>query len=99
MDLEFIGRLMEVNILAFGQKIDNMDLVENSGMMELFTKDFIFMEKKVDKVSINGQIRTTILEIGKMIISMEMECLNGMIRECISDNGKITRCMVKVLTC
>lgn len=99
MDLEFIGKLMAVNILDFGQMINNMALVENSGMMEDFTKDFMLMERKMEEVSISGPIITIILEIGKLITSMGKECSNGMIRDSILGSGGITRCMVKVLTC
>lgn len=59
----------------------NMEKEKSGGQMELFIKANIILGKKMDMVNLIGLTSQATLEILKIIIYMEKECINGMTAE------------------
>ena len=58
---------MENFIQVIGQMIKEKERAQIIILMEMFIKDHIKMEKKMDQELINGKMEMNIKEIGKMI--------------------------------
>lgn len=87
--------LMEQSTLETGKKINNMDTEWKLGQMLPSMKEIMNMEKNMELEPSSGPTAPHILVNFITIMSMEKECILGLIIENTKENGKQTKCTVK----
>ena len=84
---EHINILMELCTKVNGKKTNNMDLVKRLGQMELVMKVIMWKGRKMGKVSLCGLMVQLMKDSSRIIISMVMVNMFGLMKESMSANG------------
>ena len=94
MDMGFIFIEMEIDMRVNGIKIYKMVMALNIGSMDLFILEIFIMDKKMEKVIINGLlIKVNIKGIGINRQLVAKESTYGVMDENTKGNGLTTKCM------
>lgn len=88
LEREFIIQLVVLNIKVNGRKISSMDMANRYGLMKLFTKGNIKMEKNMGKVLFFGKMTVAMMASLFRIIFMDLENMCGKMEESIKEIGK-----------
>ena len=93
MDLEFIHIWMEPDTKDIGKKINNMAKAKKHGLMVLFMRESIRMEKSIIRECLGGQMEQSIMENSMIIIFTAKVAISGQMEESTMVIGDTTRCM------
>jgi len=95
-ELTFIWTVL--NTQGNGKMISNMVMVLRLGLIALVMKVTMNMVRNMERAHLNGQTLQCLLESFTTIISMEEEFICGVMAENMKENGKIIKCMEKVVS-
>lgn len=87
----YIYTMMELSMRESGLRINKMEMVQRYGQMVLDMKEIILMAKKKGKANFIGLMDQCMKENLKIIILMDLVCIDGQMVDNIKDNGKITK--------
>ena len=84
------------SISVTGFKTNKMEEVNKPGLMKLSTLANIQMARNMEKENLCGLMTALTREIFSKITFMVLEDMSGKMEKSMKDNGKITKCKVKV---
>jgi hypothetical protein len=88
MDMESMSIQMGLNMKGTGKMTNNMDSVQNIGLMEVSIKETILTLRRRVMADTFGLMETNILENGMIMLSMVKEFMFGQMAEFIAGNGR-----------
>lgn len=98
MDSEFIHIWMGLGTKGNGKKISSTGKVLRLGMMELRTKEFMWMVENMGRDTLFGETKVSMLVSLLTTISKAKECINGATDVYMKVLGRITKWKVKVFS-
>ena len=88
--MEFICKIMELDIMEIGKMICNMDKDMKYGNVDLFMMECTIMERNMESGHIKWMINLNTQVIGKTIKYRALVIINGLMENSIKVSGKIT---------
>ena len=88
---EFTPMSMARDMRETGSKINSTGMDLRNGLMEPLIRDFISWGRNMDMASSLGPMEALSLASFMTIIFMEVASMSGLMKECLTVNGKTTR--------